>query len=98
MEGTTTNPAVELARQCRGLFGRNEDARLTASCEALSAVAGYVRREYGELGYRIGQVANAGSGGVFSVRTSDGSTFFLAVDGWGNVEPLEDVYGDACSC
>lgn len=87
---TQRTPAEEIAAQCVGMFGRNDDARLTASCDALSAVAGHVSREYGDYGYRIGQVANAGGGGIFSVRCSDGSTFYLAADRYGNVVRLED--------
>lgn len=84
-------PAQEIADGCVGVFGRNDDARLTASCEALSAVASHVSREYGECGYSIGQVANAAGGGVFSVRCSDGSTFYLAVDRYGNVARIEET-------
>ena len=90
-----TTPAQQIADACTGpnpvaTFGRNDDARLTATCDALFAVAGHVSREYGDYGYSIGQVANARGGGIFSVRHFDGSTFFLAVDRWGNVARLED--------
>ena len=87
------NPAEALAAQCAGTFGRNDDAHLVASTDALSAVAGYVSRGYGDYGYSVGQVANAGGGGIFSVRCSDGSTFYLAVDRWGNVARVPDELG-----
>lgn len=87
----TQTPAAELAAACTGCFGRNDDATLTATTDALFAVAGYVSRNYGDHGYRIGQVANAAGGGVFSIRTSDGCSLFVAVDRYGNVAPILDA-------
>ncbi len=84
----TSTPAARIAEQCNGRFGRNDDATLTARPETLSAAGSYISREYGDA-YLIGQVSNANTGAVFSVRTSDGSTFYLAVDNYGNVERFD---------
>lgn len=90
MNATTQTPAEGIAARCVDLFGRNDDARLTATCEQLSSVSGHVTREYGGYGYRIGQVADC----VFSVRCSDGSTFYLAADRYGNVARIEERRDD----
>jgi hypothetical protein len=84
-------PAEQVAEQCIGMFGRNDDARCTATCDSLFAIAGHISREYGDYGYQIGQVANAGLGGVFSVRHFDGSTFYVAVDRYGNVARIPET-------
>ena len=51
----------------------------TATCDQLHAVAGYVSREYGDYGYRIGIQCR----GIFGVRCTDGSEFFLQCGRYG---------------
>ncbi len=58
--------------------------------EAMSAAAHYIDREYG-YGYRIGLASWTFSGdGIFSVRHSDGSEFYIVADRYGNVARVED--------
>ena len=54
------------------------------------AAAGYLSRNWGDYGYRIGvHQAEWNGGGVYGCRASDGSEFFLHSDKWGNVRQVE---------
>lgn len=70
------------------------EAASRVTVDAMMAAAGYLSRNWGDYGYRIGLAASVGSGGVFSCSASDGSRFWIYADRWGNcrqVESWEDV-------
>lgn len=52
--------------------------------DQMHAAAGFVSREWGEDGYRLGVESSNSSGAVFLVRCSDGGEFRILVDRWGN--------------
>jgi hypothetical protein len=58
--------------------------------DSLSAVAGYVNDQYGQYGYRVGIVYGDRGRGLFEVRCSDGASFHLVADQWGNVTDVHE--------
>jgi hypothetical protein len=59
------------------------------SPDALMAAAAYVQREYGVTGYRIEpRGASLLGGGLFCVHHSDGSTFLVQADRFGNANTV----------
>lgn len=59
------------------------NARLV-STDQMFAAAGFVSREWGDYGYRLGVESSWFEGAVFLVQHSDGSEFRILVDRWGN--------------
>lgn len=61
--------------------------------DAYMAAGGYLSRNWGDHGYRIGYVGQYGTEThpyLFSCSHSDGSRFFLVSDRWGNVAEWKD--------
>lgn len=58
--------------------------------DAMMAAAGYVQDQYGYSGYRIGLVFGDRGRGVFEVRCSDGGSFHLVSDQYGNVTDVRE--------
>ena len=67
--------------EVNGWHRRAEAIPYGATLEAVSAVAAYVRREWGDYGYTLRQA----SSGLFQVQCSDGSRFLVGSDRYGNV-------------
>lgn len=59
----------------------------------LITAAAYVDREYGTTGYRMAPAAASWTArsGIFEVRASDGSTFYVHADEYGNVRSTETL-------
>ncbi len=66
------------------------DSYELVTCDCMGAAAGYVSREYGDYGYRLGIVRAGSAGGIFTVHHSDGSQFYIVSDRYGNVERMPD--------
>lgn len=53
--------------------------------DQMFAAAGFISREWGDHGYRLGcEYSSPFGSAVFLVRHSDGSEFRILVDRWGN--------------
>ena len=54
--------------------------------DVLITAAAYVQREYGYTGYRLGVYAASWTGrsGIFEVKATDGSRFYVHADEYGN--------------
>lgn len=67
---------------------------MMAPLDAFYGAAGYLAREWGDYGYRIGYVGQYGIPGkphLFACCHSDGSRFWIVADRYGNAEQHEPV-------
>lgn len=65
----------------------------TCPVDAYMAAGGYLSRNWGDYGYRIGYAGQFGTPDkpyLFACSCSDGSEFYLVSDRWGNVEQWQD--------
>lgn len=69
------------ATQTERIYPRNP----ASSLDSISGAIGFVRREYGDYGYRVSIEAR----GLYGVRFADGSEFFVASDHYGNARRVE---------
>lgn len=62
---------------------------IMVTTDQMIGAAGYLSREWGDHGYRIGTHARTDGGVVFGCSAGDGSEFFLLSDRYGSVRQVE---------
>lgn len=68
---------------------------MSVSADQMSAAAGYLRREWGDYGYRFEGIETwSHAVSVFRVSCFDGSRFSIVADKWGNTRHLDTHSSD----